>query len=83
MNQNQHELQGNCLSPLPPEADLGIDDTAALLLPQKDGQCLITFSDALLAIQSTSGDMLLMDNLYFRYACSHMQRISASCLKER
>lgn len=51
---------------MPSEEDLGLGVAAARLLPQKDGQCLLTFTDALLAAQSTTGDMLLMDNLYLR-----------------
>lgn len=56
------------MKPFPPQADLGFAETDADLLPQKAGQCLLTFTDSLLALQSTSGDMIMLENLYFRYA---------------
>lgn len=57
-------MQGNCASEFPDEMTDGLE--GAPVLPQRPGQCLMTFDKIFLAAQSGAGNKLWMDSLYLR-----------------
>lgn len=58
------DLQGNCDSPFPDSVTSGLE--GAPMLPQRPGQCLLTFDNIFIAAQSSTGKKLWMDSLYLR-----------------